>query len=211
MPEPIRLTAVTPASRRWQRKKSLLMKSTAVLLLVVFITVSLHGNWRVALLLLCVGAGLWWVKNLWRRYNDREETLVDVDAMSTEEFVRYVRELLLAQGYSVLTIGKKQGPPADLLLSLGKEHIACWVQHSGRSTDVEIVEQAIAATRIPGDWRAMVVSSRPCTLNARARARRDGCVLIHRGGLANMVTQHRKGHKVIAFSFEEKANLRGRK
>ena len=211
MPDPLRLDIVTPASRRWQRKKSLVMKITAVFLLVVFVTVSLHGNWRVALLLLCTGAGIWWFASLWRRYDDREETLVEVDAMSAEEFVHYVRELLLAQGYSVLTVGKRHGPPADLLLSQGKENVACWVQHSGRTTDAEMVAGAVAMTQAYRGWRVMVVSSRPCTLSARVRAQREGCLLIHRGGLANLVTQYRKGHKVIAFPFEEKANLRGRK
>jgi len=189
----------------------MVMKFTAVLLLIVFVTVSLHGNWRVALLLLCAGAGIWWSASLWRRYGEREETLVDVDAMSAEEFVRYVRDLLLAQGYAVLTLGKRHGPPADLLLSQGKENVACWVQHRGRATDADMVAGAVAIIQAHRGWRAMVVSSRPCTLSARVRAQREGCVLIHRGGLASMVTQYRKGHKVIAFPFEEKTNLRGRK
>ena len=187
------------------------MKITAVLLLAVFVTVSLHGNWRVALLLLCAGAGMWWLKSLWRRYSDREETLVNVDDMSVEEFSRYVRELLQAQGYSVFALGKRKGPSADLFFSLGKEHFACWVQHRGRATDVEMVARAVAMTQAHHGWRAMIVSSRPCTVSARIRAQREGCVLIHRGGLANLVTQYRKGHKVIAFSVEEKAHLRGRK
>jgi len=187
------------------------MKSTAVFLLVVFVTASLHGNWRVALLLLCASAGAWWFANLWRRYADREETLSEVDNMSDEEFVRYVRELLHVQGFSVLTLGRRHCPQADLLLSQGKENIACWMQHCGRVTDAEMVASAVAVTQAHPGWRPMVVSSRPCTFGARMRAQREGCLLIHRGGLANMVTQYRRGHKVIVFPFAEKANMRGRK
>jgi hypothetical protein len=189
----------------------MMMKVTAAFLLVVFLTVSLHGNWRLALGLLCACAALWWLRNVWRRYCEREEILADVDAMSAEEFLRYIGELLRVQGYSVSTRGKRSVPPADLLLSRGKEDFACWIQHSGRSTDAEMIAKAAAAAQVHQGWRAMVVSSRPCSLNVYSLARREGCVLIHRGGLANMVAQYRSGHRVIAFPVEEKARLRGRK
>jgi restriction system protein len=137
--------------------------------------------------------------------------LADVDAMSAEEFLRYVGELLRVQGYSVSTRGKRGGPPADLLLSRGKEEFACWIQHSGRSIDAEMIAKAATAVQTHPRWRALVVSSRPCSLNVYSLARREGCVLVHRSGLANMVAQYRSGHKVIAFPVEEKARLRSRK
>jgi restriction system protein len=211
MPDSLHSIVVPTAPKRWQGKKTLAMKMTAVFLLVVFLTVSLHGNWRLALMLLSACAGLWWLKTLWRRYGAREEILADVDAMSVEEFLRYAGELLRAQGYSVAMRGKRSGPAADLLLSRGKENFACWIQHGGRSTGSEVIAKAVAAARPHRGWRALVVSSRPCTLRAASLARREGCILIHRGGLANMVTQYRKGHRVITFPVQEKTDLRGRK
>jgi restriction system protein len=211
MQNPLRPTIITTAPRRRQEKKVLMMKVTAAFLLVVFLTVSLHGNWRLALGLLCACVALWWLRNVWRHYYEREEILADVDAMSAEEFLRYIGELLRVQGYSVSTRGKRGGPPADLLLSRGKEDFACWIQHGGRSTDAEIIAKAAAVVQAHHGWRAMVVSSRPCSLNVYSLARREGCILIHRGSLANIVAQYRSGHRVIAFPVEEKARLRGRK
>lgn len=211
MRDPLRPTIIVSAPRRRQGKKMVMMKITAAFLLLVFLTVSLHGNWRLTLGLLCVCAGVWWFRNVWRRYREREAILAEVDAMSVEEFLHYVGDLLCAQGYSVSARGKRGGPPADLLLSHGKENFACWVQHRGRSTGAEIIAKAAAIVQMHPEWHAMVVSSRPCTVNASSLARRVGCVLIQRGGLANMVTQYRSGHRVIAFSLAEKADLRGRK
>ncbi|MGE0682749.1 MAG: restriction endonuclease [Candidatus Binatia bacterium] len=211
MPDPLHPTIITPTPRRRQERKVTMMKVTAAFLLVVFLTVSLHGNWRLALGLLCICAALWWLRNVWRHYREREELLADVDAMSAEEVSRYIGELLRVQGYSVSTRGKRGGPVADLLLSRGKEDFACWIQHSGRSTDAEMIAKAAAAVQAHPRWRAMVVSSRSCSLNVYSLARREGCILIHRSGLANMVAQYRSGHRVITFPFEEKARLRGRK
>jgi len=211
MVNPLPPTVVPTTRKRWQGKKTLVMKMTAVFLLVVFVTISLHGNWRLALVLLCACAGLWWIMGVWRHYRTREDILADVDAMSVEEFRRYVIELLRVQGYLVSARGKRNGPPADLLVSRGKEDFACWIQHHGRSTDAEMIARVVATTRIHHGWRALVVSSKPCMLNAFSLARREGCVLIHRGGLANMVAQHRSGHRVIPFPVEEKSDLRRRK
>lgn len=204
--------AIMPTTpRKWQGRKTRVIKMTAVFLLVVFITISLHGNWRLALVLLSACTGLWWLGAMWRRYRAREEILADVDAMSDEEFLRYATELLRVQGYAALARGKRRGPPADLLLSRGKEDFACWIQHRGRSTDAEAIAKAAAAVQAHSGWRALIVSSRSCTLSVLSLARRKGCVLIHRGGLANIVTQYRRGHRVIAFPLEEKTSLRGRK
>lgn len=211
MTDPLRPIIIKPTPQRRQGKRALLLKVTAAFLLVIFLTVSLHGNWRLAIGLLGACAGLWWLRNVWRHYSEREEILADVDAMSAEKFLHYIGELLRVQGFSVSTRGKRGSPPADLLLSRGKENFACWIQQSGRLTDAEVIARAAAAARAYPGWTAMVVSSRPCSLNVYSLARREGCLLIHRGGLANMVAQYRSGHRVIAFPVAEKTGLRGRK
>src|SRR5262249_3240023 len=120
-------------------------------------------------------------------------------------------ELLRAQGYIVQKRTLATGPQADLLLSRGKECIACWLYQGERRVRLEAVARAAAMSQVSRGWRTMVLSSQWFTPAAQYRARREGCVMIDREALASMVVQYRRGHRVIAFSREEVTGLRGRK
>lgn len=213
MLEAPRAIVVTPPRKKWQRQNlwTLTVQITATLLLVVFITVSLHGHWPLALALTCGGLGFWWLDDFWQRRCERLEILEDVDAMSYREFVVYASELLAAQGYSVLRSDGASGPQADLLLSRGKACFACWLQHGSHSLGAAMVVEAAATVQACDGWHAMLVSSQRLTLSSWYRMRQKGCVLINRDRLASLVAQYRRGHRVFAFSREEKTRLRGRK
>ncbi len=214
MLNPSRVTFVAPASRRWAWRRNFklwLLKITATLVLVIFVTVSLHGHWPLALALVCCGLGFWWLNEIWQRYCDRMEILEDVDQMTTSEFRAYAAELLRAQGYTLGSHGCATQPPADLVLARGKESIACWVYHGRGPVRVECVAKATATVHSWHGWRSMVFSSQRFTLTAWYRARREGCLISSRRSLASLVTQHRRGHRVIAFPHAETMKLRNRK
>jgi hypothetical protein len=213
MLNPSRVTFLAPSSTPWRKKnlKPWLIKVTATLVLVVFATVSLHGHWPLALALVCCGIGFWWVNDVWQHYCERMDMLEEVDAMTSSEFTQYAAELLRTQGYSLVTAGRVAKPPADLLLSRGKESVACWIHHKRSPVPVELVARATATAQAWPGWRAMVFASQRCTAAAWYRARREGCLFSNRSSLANLVAQHRRGHRVIAFPYEETARLRSRK
>src|SRR5262245_36901135 len=126
---------IIPTSARWWRRmrlRTVLLRIIAAFVLMTFLTVLLHGNWPLALLLIGSCAGLWLLREEWQHRREREEVLADIDAMSSTEFLRYASELLRAQGYSVQRSGATVSPPADLLLSRGKEFIACWLYQGER-------------------------------------------------------------------------------
>ena len=62
-----------------------------------------------------------------------------------------------------------------------------------------------------GYGHAMILANQRFTRRARKLARREGCVLIDRKGLASLVAQYRQGHRVLAFDREEVLGLRRRK
>src|SRR5882724_1347032 len=141
MREAPRAMIVTRPRKKWQGQKlwTLTVRTTATLLLVIFITVSLHGHWPLALALTCGGLGFWWFDELWQRRCERLEILEDVDAMPYREFLLYASELLRIQGYSVLQNYNLNPQQAALLLSRGKIHVACWIQHEHHAVGVKMI------------------------------------------------------------------------
>src|SRR4029077_13070248 len=101
MQERTRSTTVVAPRKRWRDRsgRTLIIKGTAVFLVLVFATISLHGNWPIALLWVGSGVGLWGLSDLLRRRRERAEILKDVEAMNDEEFRRHAVDLLRAQGY----------------------------------------------------------------------------------------------------------------
>lgn len=213
MQEPSRSIVVVAPTARWQGRnfRAGLVRGTAACLLVIFTTICLHGNWPLALGLLSLGGAFWRLNEMWQRYCKLADILDDVDAMSPPEFTDYVAELLRTQAFTVLGNRRAVGPCADLLLTRGKEYLACWLQPDRRPLRIDTVAHAAAAVQGHAGWRALVLTSQRLTVGAWYRARREGCMLITRDTLASMVLQHRRGHKVIAFPREEATGMRGRK
>jgi hypothetical protein len=208
-----RAIVVAPPSKKWQGKRwwPSLMRLTATLLLIVFVTLSLHGHWPRALTLLLLSFTGWRLNELWRRRGDRLAILKEIETMPQREFVVYIGELFRAQGYAVLSSDFANSVQADLLLSRGQGAMACWVLHGRRSDGVKMVARAAATVRVYDGWRPMLLSSRRLTLLEWYRLRRTQCVVIHRERLAQLMMQQRRGHRVITLPREEKPKLRRRK
>lgn len=208
---PSRVVVAPWTARPGQSVRTWVVKGTATLLLLVFATVFLHGNWPVALFWVSSGIGLWGLLDIVRRQRERAAILQDVEAMPDGAFLRYAADLLRAQGYGVHTAGRAPEPRVDLLLTQGKDHFVCRLQRQRRRVGKEVVTGALAAMETHGCGRAIVLANQPFSYTARRLAHRTGCGLIDREALATLVVQHRQGHRVLAFHREETARLRRRK
>jgi len=213
MQERARSTTIVAPRKTWRDKngRTLVIKVTAAFLVLVFATISLHGNWPIALLWVGGGAGLWGLSDLLRRRRERAEILRDVEAMNDEEFRRYAADLLHAQGYVAHPATGPEGQRVDFLLTQGRASFVCRLQRQGQRVGKDVVAEALAVLEAYGSGRVMIVTNQLFTLPARSLARREGCVLIDRMGLATLVALHRQGHRVLAFHREEIARLRRRK
>jgi HJR/Mrr/RecB family endonuclease len=197
--------------RSGKRTRVALYQGTALFLVVVFATIILHGNWRVALLIVSGGIGLWYLTEDIQRYRQRLSILQDVDTMDNAEFRRYVSELLRAQGYIVHQADRPADQRVDFLLMRGGETIACRLQRQSRRVGREAIAKAVAGARAHGCKRAMVITNHLFTFLASRMARQTNCVLIDRETLAGLVSQYRQGHRVLAFHREETTGLRKRR
>jgi restriction system protein len=191
--------------------RTLLLRGTAVFLLLVFATIFLHGNWPVALLWVSGGVGLWALFEERKRQRDRADMLSAVEAMGEDQFQSYTADLLRAQGYGVLKTAGLGSRHIDFLLTRGKGNCVCRLQRQTRQVCRSVVAEVLAGMEMYGCENAMIVTNQRFTLPARLLARQFGCVLIDRTGLANLVAQHRHGHRVLPFHREETARLRRRK
>jgi HJR/Mrr/RecB family endonuclease len=131
--------------------------------------------------------------------------------MSDEEFRRYAADLLRAQGYMAHRATGLEGQRVDFLLARGRASFVCRLQRQERRVGKGVVAEALSLLEASGCGRVMMVTNQLFTLPARNLARREGCVLIDRIGLATLVALHRQGHRVLAFHREETARLRRRK
>lgn len=187
------------------------VKVTAALLLFVFATILLRGNWLAALFVTAGGIWAWVLYTARRNWQIRAAVLRDVDGMTEEQFRAYAAELLKAQGYAVHRANRSPDCHGDLLLTRGKTHLFCRFYHHPGKVEKSVIVGALAGMRAHGCSRAMVVASRPFTPAARLYARQHDCVLIDRNGLAHLMVQHRQGHRVLAFPREEMVHIRRRK
>jgi hypothetical protein len=206
-------STVVTSRKTWERKnlRAAMFRGTAALLLFVFVTISLHGNWLVALVWVVGGLALWGAYGALQQRNERAEVLREVDAMTAERFLPYAADLLRAQGYTVHKVGYAVEPRVDLLLTRGRDNFVCWLEHRTRRVGAETITAVAKVRETHGYWSALVLSNQPFTLQARRVARRTQCVLIDRNVLAKMVAQYRHGHRVLSFPDSEGQGLRRRK
>ncbi len=191
--------------RQKKRVRGLTFKVTAALVLVAFTTVVFHGNWFLAVVLIGGGLGAWELYEEQDRRRQRLSLLRDLETRSEEDFLRYVTDLLRAQGYGILKARQAENRRADLLLmTRGAESIACRLLR-GRVTTAEI-DKTLTAMRLYGCQRSMVMTSRAVTVFARYVARRAGCLIIDRWDVVQLMAQYRQGHRVYAFQSAEAKN-----
>lgn len=185
--------------RPWQKTsiRAVTLKVTAVLVLVAFTTVVLHGNWFLALVLIGGGVGTWQLYEEQQRRRQRLSLLQNMEGMNEGEFLRYITGMLRSQGYGVLKARHADDRLAALLLTRGDESFVCRVLRCRVTT--EEITNTLTAMRVHGCRRSMVITNRAVTVSARYSARRSQCVLIDRWDLVNLVLQYRQGHRVYTF------------
>jgi hypothetical protein len=187
------------------------MRAIAGVLLVVFVTMVLHGNWRLALTLIVGGSGVWWLLATIRRWRERDVILQEIVRLSDHSFLTYTADLLRAQGYGVLKVGQAGDAHGNLLLLHGDRSIACRVLRDGHYLGKSAMERILARMKLYGCKGSMVVTDRVVTWSATRFAQRVGCIVIDRDELIRLVGQYRQGHRVYTFQRQEAAKLRRRK
>src|SRR5690242_3628582 len=138
MPERVR--SISTVEKPGLRKcRPLSLRVIAGVVLLAFMTVALHGNWVLALVLVGGGLGGWQLSEIVRRRCEREAVLRDVAALTASDFHRYAANLLRAQGYGVLNTAQTDESQGDLLLMYRDENFACRVLHArGRLRKAEL-------------------------------------------------------------------------
>lgn len=194
-----------------QKHRPLGMRAIASLLLVVFVTVALHGDWRMALSLITAGVGVWQFAEALRRYREREAVLHDLAKLPDGEFLSYTADLLRSQGYGVLKVGQASDSHGNLLLMYGDRSIACRVLRASRYLGKPELVRTLARMKLYGCKGSMVVTNRVVSWSAARFAQRVGCLVIDRDELVRLVGQYRQGHRVYTFQRQEMTKLRRRK
>jgi HJR/Mrr/RecB family endonuclease len=205
--------AVVSPQKVWVKKHTRTwgIKATAAVLLLVFITILLRGNWPIAFLVVSAGMGLWGFLDVRHHRRARAAILHEVEAMDDGQLLAYAADLLRTQGYTVHKANPSLDSRTDLLLTRGKTHLLCRLQRQSGWVSRNAIAGALAATHAHGCTRAMIVTNQAFTRSARSLARQNDCVLIDGDALASLVLQHRQGHRVLVFHREEAARIRRRK
>ncbi|GIW42086.1 MAG: hypothetical protein KatS3mg076_2663 [Candidatus Binatia bacterium] len=167
-----------------------------VLLLVVFLEVVLPAwpLWVLGLVLLGgVSAYRAYLRRLREERRLRALTLADVDRMDGRTFERYVARLYSFYGYRVERTGGAGDQGCDLVLEKDGRRIACQVKRYRRPVPNDAVAEAVAAKALYGCQDAMVVTTSYFTRGARELARANGCLLVDRDTLGELVAGFQEG------------------
>jgi hypothetical protein len=194
-----------------RKRHSLSFRAIAGIVLLAFVTLVLHGNWSVALVLVGGGLGAWqlWAAVQCRR--EREAVLADIAILTDSEFLRYTADLLRAQGYGVLKIGQADNAHGNLLLMHGEQSLACRVLRARYRLGKTEMTRTLARVKLYGCKGAMVLTNRVVSWTAARFARRVGCLVIDRNEIVRLIMQYRQGHRVYVFQRQEATKLRRRK
>jgi hypothetical protein len=196
---------------RLQRGYPANVRAVAGVVLLVFATMVLHGNWLLALVLICGGGGAWQLTKMLQQRRQREAVLRDVLRQTDDEFLGFAADLLRAQGYGVLKTGHVDDSRGNLLVMYGNESFACRVLRSRRRLYKTEIVHLLAQMKLYGCKGALILTNRVVSRGAAHFARRVGCVLIDGNALARLILQYRQGHRVYTFQREETAKLRRHK
>lgn len=199
MQEPSRTVVFAHKARLESVTRTLLIKGTAILLLFIFATAALQGNWVSVLVWMSGGAGVWIMWETRRRQRERTERLGELDAMSDADFSRYATDLLRSQGFEVNPAPEFPHTGIDFVLARSNEQRVCRLHRQQRRIGERVILETLAGMEAQGYHAAMVLANQSFSLSARTLARRENCVLIDREALVTLIAQHRHGHRVIAF------------
>lgn len=151
-----------------------------------FVNGLLHGliaAWPIWLLLALFAASAL-VVGLYRRRLIARSGLKDIDAMSGNDFERYLAILFSKLGYQVQRTASHGDFGADLVTSRKRERVAVQAKRRRRRVGVKAVQEAVAAKGYYSCDKAIVVTNSFFTRQAAKLADRNGVDLWDRYRLA---------------------------
>jgi restriction endonuclease len=196
---------------RLRKRYPLSFRAVAGVLLLVFVTMALHGNWLLALVLVGGGLGVWQLAEALQRRREREVVLQDIVTQTDSEFLRFAADLLRAQGYGVLKTSHVDNHQGNLLIMHGAGSFACRVMRARRRLRRTEIAHTLAQMKLHGCKGSMILTNRAVSWGAAHFARRVGCLIIDRHELVRLILQYRQGHRVYTFQREETTRLRRQK
>ncbi len=194
-----------------RKRHSLSFRAIAGVVLLAFVTLVLHGNGVVALVLVGGGLGVWQLWAAWQRRRGRESVWEDIAVLTDSEFLRYTADLLRAQGYGVLKIGQADDAYGNLLLMHGEHSLTCRVLRARHRLGKTEMTRTLARMKLYGGKGSMVLTNRVVSWAAARFAHRVGCLVIDRNEVVRLIMQYRQGHRVYVFQRQGATKLRRRK
>lgn len=122
-----------------------------------------------------------------RHQKFRAIQIANVDAMSGEDFERYLQRLLSARGYGVHHTRVTGDLGVDLVASHDGTKIAIQVKRHENRVSRRAVSDAVAGMQYYRCNQAMVITNNYFTEGAMTLARSTGCVLIDRDELSRWI------------------------
>lgn len=199
--------------RQPARMRKLLVKGTALFLLIVFGVTHIYQYLGPnAVIWLLGGVGVWLLfGSLLRRSPGRgkrprrsessdafhTDLAVEIDKMDIAEFVRQAVKVLQAQGYDVQPQAEPAMPVGALLLRRGDERAWCTVEDAPVTPPA--VDTARAAARQHGCPQTMLLSPHKASAQVELFALQQGVVLIDQDEFIRLCSLQAKGHRVHAF------------
>ncbi len=149
------------------------------------------------LLLLVLGGAIAWsiYRQRQRELLLRALSLADIDSMDGTQFELYLARLLAFYGYDVTHTGSAGDQGCDLVLEKDGHRIACQTKRYRKPVTNDAVAEAVASKAYHGCDEAMVITSSYFTNSARELARANGCRLIDRDELAQMISRFQESAK----------------
>lgn len=132
-----------------------------------------------------VGWGFW--QSYERRQRLRALRLSGVDGLSGAEFEEYLAFLFARHGYGVDLVGRAGDQGCDLILEKDGKRVACQAKRYAKKVPNDAVAEAVAAKAFHACDDAMVVTNSVFTRGAKQLARANGCELVDRASLAEMI------------------------
>lgn len=136
-----------------------------------------------------------WIKIIvsrWIRSITPLGELDSVEAMSGEDFERWLRGLFERQGWKVSLTPEVGDYGADLLLEKEGSRIAVQAKRWKRQVGIKAVQEAVAARDYYRTNSAWVVTNSTFTQAAMRQAKASGIVLMDKGWLVAALTEERK-------------------
>ncbi len=119
----------------------------------------------------------------------------DIDNMTGIEFERYLGNLLKSQGYKIAFTRVSGDFGTDIVAKLNHDTYSVQAKRYTHSVDRSAISDAVAAMKVYGCNKSMVITSNYFTAMAKQFGRMNQCVLIDRNELAKWIVTFQRDLK----------------